>query len=177
MMSMQPKVVWFTGIPASGKTTMARLVSAVLTSAAVPNMVLDGDELRATVSADLGFSDEDRIEQARRTAQLATVHMAQKDRVVLVALVSPLRAAREAARDIIGAERFVEVYCWCSPEQAAKRDPKGLYARAAAGEIRGLTGHDAVYEEPETPAVTIPTHVGTRGECLDLALKAIGADA
>jgi bifunctional enzyme CysN/CysC len=126
--------------------------------------VLDGDVLRSSpLSDDLGFSTEDRLKQARRTAFLAQRLNAQ-DVVCLVALVSPSRAARQAARDLI--PRFVEVFVQCSVEECQRRDPKGLYARARAGELKGLTGYDASYEPPETPDLVLDTSTDSVETCV-----------
>lgn len=147
-------VVWITGIPAAGKTTLALALAKALTADGIPAEVLDGDRLRATVSPDLGFGREARAEQARRVAAMAVAH-ATEGAVALVALVSPFAADRDAARALVGAGgvRFVEVHVDPGLAVCQHRDPKGLYAAAAAGEITELTGYDAPYEPPATPEV------------------------
>jgi len=148
--------VWMTGLPASGKSTVAAALEASLLAEGRPAYVLDGDNLRHGLNGDLGFSAEDRTENVRRTAEVAAL-MADAGVTVLVALVSPYRADRAAARAI--SERqglpFVEVHVATSLEECERRDPKGLYARARAGELSHLTGVDDPYEEPLSPDVVV----------------------
>jgi adenylyl-sulfate kinase len=148
--------VWMTGLPASGKSTVAAGVEASLLEAGRSAYVLDGDNLRHGLNGDLGFSAEDRAENVRRTAEVSAL-LADAGVVVLVALVSPYRADRAAARaahDRRGLP-FLEVWVATSLEECERRDPKGLYARARAGELRGLTGVDDPYEPPESPDVVV----------------------
>ena len=148
--------IWMTGLPASGKSTIAAGVEATLLEAGRSAYVLDGDNLRHGLNGDLGFSAEDRAENVRRTAEVSAL-LADAGVVVLVALVSPYRADREAARaahDRRGLP-FLEVWVATSLEECERRDPKGLYARARAGELKGLTGVDDPYEPPESPDVVV----------------------
>ena len=148
--------VWMTGLPASGKSTVAAGVEATLLEAGRSAYVLDGDNLRHGLNGDLGFSAEDRAENVRRTAEVSAL-LADAGVVVLVALVSPYRADRAAARaahDRRGLP-FLEVWVATSLEECERRDPKGLYARARAGELTGLTGIDDPYEPPESPDVVV----------------------
>jgi adenylyl-sulfate kinase len=148
--------VWMTGLPASGKSTVAAGVEATLLDAGRSAYVLDGDNLRHGLNGDLGFSAEDRAENVRRTAEVSAL-LADAGVVVLVALVSPYRADREAARaahDRRGLP-FLEVWVATSLEECERRDPKGLYARARAGELKHLTGVDDPYEPPESPDVVV----------------------
>ena len=148
--------VWMTGLPASGKSTVAAAVEARLVGEGRPAYVLDGDNLRHGLNGDLGFSADDRAENVRRTAEVAAL-LADAGVVVLVALVSPYRADRAAARAVH--ERlelpFLEVHVATSLEECERRDPKGLYARARAGELTHLTGVDDPYEPPQSPEVTV----------------------
>jgi adenylyl-sulfate kinase len=148
--------VWMTGLPASGKSTIAAGVEATLLEAGRSAYVLDGDNLRHGLNGDLGFSAEDRAENVRRTAEVSAL-LADAGVVVLVALVSPYRADRDAARAAHDrrALPFLEVWVATSLEECERRDPKGLYARARAGELKHLTGVDDPYEPPETPDVTV----------------------
>jgi adenylyl-sulfate kinase len=148
--------VWMTGLPASGKSTVAAGVEARLLAQGRGAYVLDGDNLRHGLNGDLGFSAEDRAENVRRTAEVAAL-LADAGVVVLVALVSPYRADRAAARTVHErrALPFLEVHVATSVEECERRDPKGLYARARAGELPGLTGVDDPYEPPEAPDVVI----------------------
>ena len=148
--------IWMTGLPASGKSTVAAGVEASLLEAGRSAYVLDGDNLRHGLNGDLGFSADDRAENVRRTAEVSAL-LADAGVVVLVALVSPYRADRAAARaahDRRGLP-FLEVWVATSLEECERRDPKGLYARARAGELTGLTGVDDPYEPPESPDVVV----------------------
>ena len=148
--------VWFTGLPASGKSTLAVEVEALLVGAGRPALRLDGDNLRHGLNGDLGFSAEDRAENVRRTAHAAAL-LAEAGVVALVALVSPYASDRDAARAIHDAAGvpFLEVWVSTGLAECERRDPKGLYARARAGDLPGLTGVGDVYEEPESPDLAI----------------------
>jgi adenylyl-sulfate kinase len=148
--------VWMTGLPASGKSTIAAGVEASLLGAGRSAYVLDGDNLRHGLNGDLGFSADDRAENVRRTAEVSAL-LADAGVVVLVALVSPYiadRAAARAAHDRRGLP-FLEVWVATSLEECERRDPKGLYARARSGELKHLTGVDDPYEPPESPDVVV----------------------
>lgn len=149
-------VLWFTGLSGSGKSTLARAVEQALFARGVHSYVLDGDNLRHGLCGDLGFSPADRTENIRRVAHVAELFV-QAGLVTLTAFISPYRADRERARAIVGDERFLEVYVEADLETCAARDPKGLYRRAFAGEIREMTGVSAPYEAPEHPALRLPT--------------------
>ncbi len=148
--------IWFTGLPASGKSTVAVEVEALLVGAGRPALRLDGDNLRHGLNGDLGFSPEDRAENVRRTAHAAAL-LAEAGVVALTALVSPDRADRATARAIHEAAGvpFFEVWVSTGLAECERRDPKGLYAKARAGELPGLTGVGDVYEEPEKPELEI----------------------
>jgi bifunctional enzyme CysN/CysC len=148
--------VWFTGLPASGKSTIAAGVEERLTAAGRPAYMLDGDNLRHGLSGNLGFSPDERRENMRRTAHVARL-FADAGVVALVSLVSPYRADRELARRLHLDEDlpFLEVWVSTTPEECERRDPKGLYARARRGELKGLTGVDAPYEPPEHPELEL----------------------
>jgi adenylyl-sulfate kinase len=148
--------VWFTGLPASGKSTVAAAVEARLIAEGHAAYVLDGDNLRHGLNGDLGFSVEDRAENVRRTAEVAAL-MADAGVVALVSLVSPVRADRAVARAAHERRslRFLEAWVSTPLEECERRDPKGLYARARAGEIPDFTGIGQPYEEPESPDLEI----------------------
>lgn len=161
-------VVWFTGLPASGKTTLARALEAELLRRGVePVQRLDGDIVRQDLTRDLGFSKEDRDENIRRVSFVASL-LARNGVAVLCAFVSPYREARRAART--RCPNFVEVYCRASLSALIERDPKGLYRKALAGEIRNFTGIDDPYEEPENPEVICDTDRETVEESLGKVL-------
>ena len=148
--------VWMTGLPASGKSTIAAGVEASLLEAGRSAYVLDGDNLRHGLNGDLGFSAADRTENVRRTAEVSAL-LADAGVVVLVAFISPYRADREAARAAHDrrSHSSSEVATHTSRNGSERRDPKGLYARARAGELKHLTGVDDPYEPPESPDVTV----------------------
>jgi len=150
----QGQVAWFTGLSASGKSSLVDAISVSLTQSGIPHAVLDGDALRLGLSRDLGFSEADRVENSRRTAEVARM-MANSGLVVLVSLISPYRADRENARDIVGSERFSEIFMDTPLEICEQRDPKGLYKKARAGLLPNFTGIDAPYEVPEKPDLRI----------------------
>ena len=148
--------LWLTGLPASGKSTLAAAVEARLLEDGRPAYVLDGDNLRHGLNGDLGFSAEDRAENIRRTAHVARL-LADAGTVAIVSLVSPFAADRDQARRLVesGGLPFHEVWVSTPVEECERRDPKGLYARARRGEITGMTGIDDPYEAPERAEVVI----------------------
>src|SRR5918992_6400029 len=165
--------VWFTGLPASGKSTVAAGVEARLLAEGHAAYVLDGDNLRHGLNGDLGFSVEDRAENVRRTAEVAAL-MADAGVVALVSLVSPVRADRAAARAAHERRglRFVEAWVSTPLEECERRDPKGLYAKARRGEISGFTGIDDPYEAPEHPDLEIAPG-GTLESAVERVLAAL----
>ncbi len=157
--------VWFTGLSGSGKSTIAAALEARLVAAGRPAYLLDGDNLRHGLNGDLGFDPAARDENVRRTGEVARM-FADAGLVALVSLVSPYAAARDAVRALHEADGlpFLEVWVSTPPKVCAQRDPKGLWARAARGELSGLTGVDAPYEAPERPELEL------RGESVEDAV-------
>jgi len=149
-------VVWLTGLPASGKSTIAHAVEEKLVHARFQTIVLDGDNIRHGLCDDLGFSLSDRNENIRRTGEVAKL-LLQAGVVVLVALVSPVRTAREKTRKLISAGDFLEIYVKCPLAICRKRDPKGFYAKADSGAIPEYTGVSSPYEAPLDPALILDT--------------------
>ena len=148
-------IVWLTGLSGSGKSTIARALEALLVreNKAVP-YVLDGDNVRHGLNGDLGFGERDRSENIRRVAEVAKL-MADANLIVIAALISPFRADRDRVRTIAGAFPFLEVHVATSLEECERRDPKGLYVKARAGQIRDFTGIDSPYEAPESPELRV----------------------
>jgi bifunctional enzyme CysN/CysC len=167
----QGQVAWFTGLSGSGKSTLVNTVSVELTKRGVPHSVLDGDTLRLGLNKDLGFTESDRVENIRRTAEVAKL-MADSGLIVLVSLISPYRADRQHAREIVGDQRFQEVFVDTPLEICEQRDPKGLYQKARQGLIPNFTGIDSPYEEPQVPDVRI-SHMQSVTDQLSDLLRAL----
>ncbi len=163
-------VIWLTGLPSSGKTTLSSALSAaLLPQRPTAVRVLDGDRLRRALSSDLGFSAEDRQEHAKRVIALSK-RLIREGVVVIVALISPYRATRHFARTEL--KSLLEVYVKCPIEVCISRDVKGLYQKALNGEISDLTGVTAPYEEPESPEVVVETDSLSVQECVQRILAA-----
>ena len=149
-------MLWFTGLSGSGKSTIANLVEKQLYRARPAHHILDGDNVRHGLNRDLGFTDADRVENIRRVAETAKL-MSDAGLIVLVSFISPFRSEREMARGLMPEGEFVEIFVDTPLEVAEARDPKGLYARARAGEIKNFTGIDAPYEAPLSPTCICST--------------------
>jgi adenylyl-sulfate kinase len=156
----QGGVVFMTGLSGAGKSTLATLVEQQLYKRGTHCYVLDGDELRQGIGRDLGFSDADRVENVRRAVEIARL-MADAGLVVIMALISPFRAGREAARARFAPGEFIEVFVDSPLTVCEARDPKGLYKRVRQGEIRGFTGIDSRYEVPLSPDVHLDSALTT----------------
>jgi bifunctional enzyme CysN/CysC len=167
--------IWFTGFSGSGKSTIASAVEAALVTRGRPAYLLDGDNVRHGLNADLGFSAEDRAENVRRIAHVAQL-LADAGVVALVPVISPYRAGRQFARDIHAAAElpFIEVWVSTPIEECERRDPKGLYVKARNGELRGFTGIDDAYEPPVSPELVLPSHELTVEESVARVLAVLG---
>jgi len=164
------KVCWLTGISGAGKSSIAREVEKKLWQAGKQTMLLDGDQVRHGLNGDLGFSPADRTENIRRIGEVARLFF-EHGNIVLCTFVSPYAKDRERVKSLFPEDTFLEVHVTCDPETAQKRDPKGLYQKAKDGEITGLTGFDAEYEEPEQPALTVDTDKLSLEEAVEEVLK------
>jgi bifunctional enzyme CysN/CysC len=162
-------VLWFTGLSGSGKSTIANLLEKKLHANGRHTYILDGDNVRHGLNRDLGFTEEDRVENIRRVAEVARL-MADAGLLVLVSFISPFRAERRMARELMGEGEFVEVFVDTPFEECARRDPKGLYARALRGEIKNFTGVDSPYEAPEHADVHLETS-GRSAEEMTVSLE------
>ena len=146
-------VVWFTGLSGSGKSTIANELDVELNKRGLRTYILDGDNVRMGLNKDLGFSPESRKENIRRISEVAKL-FADSGAIVMTAFISPYREDRDSARDVIGKD-YVEVFVNTPIKECIKRDPKGLYKKAIAGEIKGFTGIDAPYEQPLSPEISL----------------------
>lgn len=162
--------IWLTGLSASGKSTIARTLERKLFDLGCLTFVLDGDNIRRGLNSNLGFSPEDRSENIRRIAELASL-FSMAGIINVAAFISPYRRERNLARQLAGNGNFVEVYVNCPLEVCIQRDPKDLYKRALRGEIKNFTGIDAPYEAPEQPDLVIKTDIESAGECVNNILR------
>jgi len=156
MKGQKPVILWFTGLSGSGKSTIANLVEKSLTAEGKHTYLLDGDNVRHGLNKDLGFTDADRVENIRRVGETAKLFV-DAGMIVLVSFISPFRSERRMARELVGAEEFVEVFVDTPIEICMQRDPKGLYEKARTGAIKNFTGIDSPYEAPENAELTIHT--------------------
>ena len=162
----RPVTLWLTGLSAAGKSTLAYALEQRLTEAGHACFVLDGDNVRHGLNRDLGFSPEDRSENIRRIAEVAKL-LNEAGLLVITAFISPYREDRQSAREIIGEERFLEVFVDASLATCEQRDPKGLYGKARAGELAEFTGVSSPYEPPVSPDIHLQTDRQSSEECLD----------
>jgi bifunctional enzyme CysN/CysC len=148
------KVIWFTGLSGSGKSTLANALEKELYAQGRRTYILDGDNIRQGLNKDLGFTDADRVENIRRVAEVARLMM-DAGLIVMTAFISPFRAEREMARELIGAENFIEVFVDTPLAVCEQRDPKGLYKKARSGQLPNMTGISSAYERPLAPAFVV----------------------
>jgi adenylyl-sulfate kinase len=164
-------VIWLTGLSGAGKSTLSARLKPVLVAHGIPLVQIDGDALRAGLNKDLGFSQEARDENIRRAAEIAKL-IADQGVLVVCSFISPLQRQRQMARDIIG-DGFVEVHLHLTVDEAIERDPKGLYKRALAGEIKDFTGISSDYEHPEAPEVRIHTGSTSEDDSVDMIVEMV----
>ena len=165
-------ILWFTGLSGSGKSTLANAVNAALFERGLTTYVLDGDNVRHGLCKDLGFSDADREENIRRIGEVAKLFL-DAGVIVLTAFVSPFRADRDKARDLVEEGDFFEIFCAADLDVCEFRDPKGLYAKARSGAIKEFTGISSPYEAPDTPELKIDTGAQELAESVEVVIKAL----
>jgi bifunctional enzyme CysN/CysC len=167
-----PKVFWFTGLSGSGKSTIANAFEQKLHAMGKHTYILDGDNVRHGLNRDLGFTETDRVENIRRVAEVAKL-LVDAGLIVLVTFISPFRADRAMARSLFKEGEFIEVFVDTSLEEAEKRDPKGLYAKARRGEIKNFTGVDSPYQTPDSPEIRLCTPTYSEDEAVEALLEGI----
>lgn len=149
-----PCIIWFTGLSGAGKSTIANALDNLLHENNKHTYLLDGDNVRLGLNRDLGFSDLDRVENIRRIGEVGKLFV-DAGLIVLSAFISPFRADRQMVRELFSVQEFIEVYISTSLDDCEQRDPKGLYRKARAGEIKNFTGIDSAYEEPSDPEIVV----------------------
>ena len=172
MKNQQPRVLWFTGLSGSGKSTIANAVEKRLSVMNRHTFLLDGDNVRHGLNRDLGFTEADRIENIRRIGEVAKL-MTDAGLIVLTAFISPFRAERQMVRDMMPEGEFIEIFVDTPLEVAEERDVKGLYKKARAGELKNFTGIDSPYEPPENPEITVNTVAMTADEAAAAIIEKI----
>jgi bifunctional enzyme CysN/CysC len=165
--NQKPALLWFTGLSGSGKSTIANLVEKKLHRMNRHTFLLDGDNVRHGLNKDLGFTEADRIENIRRVGEVAKL-MTDAGLIVITAFISPFKAERDMVRSMLPAGEFVEIFVDTPLEEAEKRDVKGLYKKARAGQLKNFTGIDSPYEAPEDAEIRIDTTAMTPDEAADL---------
>ena len=172
LMHHRPAVLWFTGLPGAGKSTIANLVEAGLNTRGIHTIMLDGDNIRHGLNRDLGFTAADRVENIRRIGEVARL-MTEAGLVVLCAFISPFRAERQSVRELLEAGEFIEIFVDTPLDVCIARDAKGLYRRALAGEIKNFTGVDQPYEAPENSEIHLPAAGRAPADLADQVLEEV----
>ena len=170
--NQKPAVLWFTGLSGAGKSTIANLVEKKLHRMNRHTFLLDGDNVRHGLNKDLGFTDADRVENIRRVGEVARL-MTDAGLIVITAFISPFRAEREMVRKMMAPGEFIEVHIDTPLAEAERRDVKGLYKKARAGELKHFTGIDSPYEAPEAPEIRIDTTKLTPDQAADLIVQTL----
>ena len=168
--AQRPCIVWFTGFSGSGKSTIANAVEHRLAELKQHTYLLDGDNVRHGLNKDLGFTDEDRIENIRRIGEMSKLFV-DAGLIVVTAFISPFRAERQLVRDLVEDGEFIEVYMSTPLETCEQRDPKGLYKKARSGQIKNFTGIGSEYEPPKAPEVTLDTSTMSVEECVNQVIS------
>lgn len=172
ILNQRSKLLWFTGLSGSGKSTIANSVAAELNSKTKLTYLLDGDNIRHGVNSDLGFSIEERSENIRRIGEIGKLFV-DAGIITLACFISPLKEERQKVRELL-AEDFIEIFIDCPIEECEKRDPKNLYKKARKGEIKQFTGITSPYEKPENPEIIVNTGRQSIKECTEQILGYLG---
>ncbi len=162
-------ILWFTGLSGSGKSTLAHAVEERLHQMGCRTFVFDGDNVRHGLCSDLGFAQEDRVENIRRIGEMSKL-FTEAGVIALTAFISPFKADRERIRELVPEGDFIEIYCKCSLEVCEQRDVKGLYQRARAGEIKNFTGISSPYEAPDNPELAVDTGMNSLEDSVEEVL-------
>jgi adenylyl-sulfate kinase len=171
-LKQKAQLIWFTGLSGSGKSTLAVQLENLLFKKGYKTYLLDGDTIRTGLNNDLGFSEEDRIENIRRIAEVSKL-MIDAGVVVIGAFISPLKVNRETVKRIVGSENYFEIFVDTPLEICEQRDVKGLYKKARAGELKNFTGISSPYEKPEHPDVAVPTADISAEDAITLLIKKV----
>ena len=170
LLNQKPCILWFTGLSGSGKSTIANAVELELFKRGRKTYLLDGDNVRHGLNKDLGFSEQDRIENIRRIGEVAKLFV-DSGLIVLTAFISPFKSDRQIARSLVKYDEFIEVFIDTPLEVCEQRDPKGLYKKARDGAIKNFTGISSPYEAPEEPQIHIKTDEHSIQECVDIVIN------
>ena len=171
LLKQKSKLLWFTGLSGSGKSTVANALDIRLNESGYATYLLDGDNIRLGINTDLGFSMQDRNENIRRIGEIGKLFV-NSGLITIACFISPLKVNREMVRKVLGND-FIEVFVDCSLKECEKRDPKNLYKKARLGEIKEFTGISSPYEKPENPEIVIKTDSQSIDECVDKILHYI----
>ena len=170
LLNQKLSILWFTGLSGSGKSTIANAVELELFKRGRKTYLLDGDNVRHGLNKDLGFSEQDRIENIRRIGEVAKLFV-DSGLIVLTAFISPFKSDRQIARSLVKYDEFIEVFIDTPLEVCEQRDPKGLYKKARDGAIKNFTGISSPYEAPEEPQIHIKTDEHSIQECVDIVIN------
>ena len=168
--NQKPCVLWFTGLSGSGKSTVANALEHELAKRGQHTFLLDGDNVRHGLNKDLGFSDADRVENIRRIGEVSKLFV-DAGLIAVTAFISPFRSDRQLVRDLLGESEFIEIHMDTPLETCESRDPKGLYKKARAGEIKNFTGIDSDYEAPLNAEITLDTSKQSVPECVEQIIE------
>jgi adenylylsulfate kinase len=172
LLGQKPLLIWFTGLSGSGKSTLAVQLEAQLHAEGYKTYLLDGDNIRTGLNKDLSFSDEGRVENIRRIGEVSKLFL-DAGVIVLSAFISPFNADRDQVKQIVGSEKYFEVFVHAPIEVCEQRDVKGLYKKARAGEVKNFTGIDSPYERPSSPDIQITTHMHSVEESVERLMKVV----